>query len=36
MAPNAGAAVKKLVETYLDKDCYRVIEGDHTVAAAIT
>lgn len=36
MSPKSSAVMKKLVDNYLDNDCYAVIEGDHTVAAAIT
>lgn len=35
MAPHASAVVKKLVDKYLDNDCYKVIEGGVEVAAKI-
>ena len=36
MAPKTSQAIKKLVENYLDTECFAVIEGDHLVAAEIT
>lgn len=36
MAPASSAAMVKLVNTYLDTDCYRVLEGGVEVAIAIT
>ena len=36
MAPTCSAAVKTLVERYLDKDAYAVIEGGTDVAIDIT
>ena len=27
MAPNTSSVLKELFETYMDKTCYRVIEG---------
>ena len=35
MAPASSAAIKKLVNKYLDKSCYEVIEGGPEVAAKI-
>ena len=35
MAPFASAAIKSLVENYLDKDCFTVIEGGVDVASQI-
>ena len=35
MAPNCSAVLKKLVETYLDNDCYKVLEGGVEVASKI-
>jgi aldehyde dehydrogenase (NAD+) len=35
MAPHASAVMKTLVETYLDKDCFAVIEGGPEVAMEI-
>lgn len=35
MAPHASACVKKLVENYLDKECFKVIEGGVEIASKI-
>jgi aldehyde dehydrogenase (NAD+) len=35
MAPNASAAIKKLVDKYLDNECIRVIEGGVDIASKI-
>ena len=35
MAPASSAVIKKLVNKYLDKSCYEVIEGGPEVAAQI-
>jgi aldehyde dehydrogenase (NAD+) len=35
MAPETSSVMKKLVENYLDQDCFAVIEGGVEVAAAI-
>lgn len=35
MAANSSAVIKKLVEKYLDKECFAVIEGGVEVAAKI-
>lgn len=36
MAPVSSNAIKELFDNYLDKSCYRVIEGGLEVAKAIT
>ena len=36
MAPHTSSVLKKLFETYLDKSCYRVIEGGTLIASSIT
>ncbi len=35
MSPNASAVTKKLINTYLDKDCFDVIEGGVEIAERI-
>lgn len=35
MAPHCSAVLKVLVETYLDKDCFAVLEGGVEVASQI-
>jgi aldehyde dehydrogenase (NAD+) len=35
LAPNASRVIKDLIDKYLDKDCFAVIEGGPEVAAAI-
>lgn len=35
MAPHASRVMKDLVEKYLDKDCYAVIEGGPEIAMEI-
>jgi acyl-CoA reductase-like NAD-dependent aldehyde dehydrogenase len=35
MSPTSSAAIKKLVDKYLDKDCYAVIEGGVEIASKI-
>mmetsp|Transcript_2618 Transcript_2618/g.3355 ORF Transcript_2618/g.3355 Transcript_2618/m.3355 type:complete len:139 (+) Transcript_2618:131-547(+) len=35
-APETAAAMEKFVDTYLDKDCFKVIQGGTDVAIAIT
>lgn len=35
MSPNTSAVMKSLVENYLDRDCFEVIEGDPSVAGEI-
>lgn len=36
MAPESSSAIAKLIDTYLDKDCYKVIEGGPEIAARIS
>jgi acyl-CoA reductase-like NAD-dependent aldehyde dehydrogenase len=35
MSPESSTVIRKLVENYLDKDCYAVIEGGIDIASRI-